>query len=238
MTQALEMTVEMPMIRVRDLVKVYKMGKQDLRVLDGVSFDISKGDFIAILGPSGSGKSTLMNILGCIDVATSGEYVLDGKNIQARDEDELAQIRNQKIGFIFQKFNLLSKYTALHNTEMPLILRGMRRGEARQRAMALLEAVGLGERAGHKPSELSGGQQQRVAIARALVGSPDLLLADEPTGNLDSKSGQEILEQFIRLNQEGHTIVMITHDLNVARHARRILHVRDGKIVASETLEG
>lgn len=238
MTQAPEMTLEMPMIRVRDLVKVYKMGKQDLKVLDGVSFDISKGDFIAILGPSGSGKSTLMNILGCIDVATSGEYVLDGKNIQARDEDELAQIRNQKIGFIFQKFNLLSKYTALHNTEMPLILRGMRRGEARQRAMALLETVGLKERAGHKPSELSGGQQQRVAIARALVGAPDLLLADEPTGNLDSKSGQEILEQFIRLNQEGHTIVLITHDLNVARHARRIIHVRDGKIVEAETLEG
>jgi len=225
-----------PIISLRDITKVYKMGKQELKVLDGVSFEIEKGDFIAILGPSGSGKSTLMNIMGCIDIATSGEYILDGKNINARNEDELAAIRNRKIGFIFQKFNLLMKYTALHNTEIPLILRGLRRKEARDKALAMLKAVGLEDRIDHKPTELSGGQQQRVAIARALVGEPDLLLADEPTGNLDSKSGKEILELFLQLNQMGHTIVLITHDLNVAREAKRIIHVRDGRILEEEVV--
>lgn len=225
-----------PIISLRNITKVYKMGKQDLKVLDGVSFDIEKGDFIAILGPSGSGKSTLMNIMGCIDIATSGEYILDGKNISARNEDELAVIRNRKIGFIFQKFNLLMRYTALHNTEIPLILRGLRRKEAREKALTMLKAVGLEDRVDHKPTELSGGQQQRVAIARALVGEPDLLLADEPTGNLDSKSGKEILELFIRLNQMGHTIVLITHDLNVATEAKRIIHVRDGRILEEEVV--
>lgn len=225
-----------PIISLRDITKVYKMGKQELKVLDGVSFEIEKGDFIAILGPSGSGKSTLMNIMGCIDIATSGEYILDGKNINARNEDELAAIRNRKIGFIFQKFNLLMKYTALHNTEIPLILRGLRRKEAREKALAMLKAVGLEDRINHKPTELSGGQQQRVAIARALVGEPDLLLADEPTGNLDSKSGKEILELFLQLNQMGHTIVLITHDLNVAREAKRIIHVRDGRILEEEVV--
>ncbi|WP_330387180.1 ABC transporter ATP-binding protein [Acidaminobacter hydrogenoformans] len=225
---------EKPIISLKDITKVYKMGKQSLKVLDGVSFEVEKGDFIAILGPSGSGKSTLMNIMGCIDIATEGEYVLDGKNIKARNEDELAVIRNQKIGFIFQKFNLLMKYTALHNTEIPLILRGVSRKEARERAMSMLAAVGLEDRVDHKPTELSGGQQQRVAIARALVGAPDLLLADEPTGNLDSKSGQEIMALFEQLHKDGHTIVLITHDLNVARRAKRILHVRDGKILEDE----
>ncbi|MDO9591987.1 MAG: ABC transporter ATP-binding protein [Erysipelotrichaceae bacterium] len=221
-------------ISLKNITKVYKMGKQDLKVLDGVSFEVQKGDFIAILGPSGSGKSTLMNILGCIDIATSGEYILDGKNIKARNEDELAMIRNQKIGFVFQKFNLLTKYTAIHNTEIPLILRGIRRKDAHDQALTLLKAVGLEDRVDHKPTELSGGQQQRVAIARALVGAPDILLADEPTGNLDSKSGKEILDLFIKLNKEGHTIVLITHDLNVAKEAKRIIHVRDGKILDEE----
>lgn len=219
-----------PLISMNNITKVYKMGKQDLKVLDNVSVEIEKGEFVAILGPSGSGKSTLMNILGCIDIPTSGEYILDGKNIKARSEDELASIRNRKIGFIFQKFNLLTKYSALHNTEIPLILRGIKRKEAHLKAKELLNLVGLGERLYHKPTELSGGQQQRVAIARALVGDPELLLADEPTGNLDSKSGQEILELFIRLNEAGNTIVLITHDLKVAQKAKRIIRVEDGRI--------
>lgn len=219
-----------PLILMNDITKVYKMGKQELKVLDNVSIEVEKGEFVAVLGPSGSGKSTLMNILGCIDIPTSGEYILDGKNIKARSEDELASIRNRKIGFIFQKFNLLAKYSAVHNTEIPLILRGVRRKEARSRAVELLNLVGLGERLHHKPNELSGGQQQRVAIARALVGDPELLLADEPTGNLDSRSGQEIMDLFIRLHKEGNTIILITHDLNVAQKAERIIHVRDGKV--------
>ena len=218
------------LILMNNITKIYKMGKQELKVLDNVSIEVEKGEFVAILGPSGSGKSTLMNILGCIDIQTSGEYILDGKNIKARSEDELASIRNRKIGFIFQKFNLLTKYSALHNTEIPLILRGVKRKEAHQKAVEILDIVGLGERIHHKPTELSGGQQQRVAIARALVGDPELLLADEPTGNLDSKSGQEIMDLFIRLHKEGNTIILITHDLNVAQKANRIIHVMDGKV--------
>lgn len=219
-----------PLISMNNISKVYKLGKQELKVLDDVSIEIKKGEFVAVLGPSGSGKSTLMNILGCIDIPTSGEYILDGKNIKARSEDELSSIRNKKIGFIFQKFNLLTKYTAVHNTEIPLILRGVPRKEAHRKALELLNLVGLGERLHHKPTELSGGQQQRVAIARALVGDPELLLADEPTGNLDSKSGQEILDLFIRLNKEGNTIILITHDLDVAQKAKRIIYVKDGRV--------
>jgi len=219
-----------PLISMNNITKVYKMGKQDLKVLDDVSLVINKGEFVAVLGPSGSGKSTLMNILGCIDIPTSGEYILDEKNIKVRSEDELASIRNRKIGFIFQKFNLLTKYSAVHNTEIPLILRGVKRKEARRKAIDLLNLVGLGDRLHHKPNELSGGQQQRVAIARALVGAPELLLADEPTGNLDSISGQEILDLFVKLNDEGNTIIIITHDPNVAQKAKRIIHVKDGKV--------
>lgn len=218
------------LISMNNITKVYKMGKQELKVLDNVSLEIRKGEFVAVLGPSGSGKSTLMNILGCIDIPTSGDYILDGKNIKARSEDKLSSIRNRKIGFIFQKFNLLTKYTAVHNTEIPLILRGVKRKEAHKKALEQLELVGLSERLHHKPTELSGGQQQRVAIARALVGDPELLLADEPTGNLDSKSGQEILDLFIRLNEAGNTIVLITHDHKVAQKAKRIIHVEDGRI--------
>lgn len=214
----------------KDIVKSYKMGKNKLTVLKEVSLEIKKGEFVAVLGPSGSGKSTLMNIIGCIDVVDSGEYVLAGKDIKARNEDELAYIRNQEVGFIFQKFNLLSKYTAVHNVAFPLLLRGIDKERAYDRAIKLLERVGLGDRIDHKPMELSGGQQQRVSIARALVGEPNILLADEPTGALDSKSGSEIMDMFLELNKEGNTIVVITHDLSVAKHAKRIIHVKDGRI--------
>ncbi len=217
-------------IYMKNIVKSYKMGKNKLTVLKGISLEIKNGEFVAILGPSGSGKSTLMNIIGCIDVADSGEYILSGQNIEARNEDELAYIRNKKIGFIFQQFNLLPKYTAIHNVAFPLLLRGVDKKEAYKVASEVLESVGLGDRTTHKPIELSGGQQQRVSIARALVGNPSILLADEPTGALDSKTSSEILELFTELNKQGNTIVMITHDREVAKNAGRIIHVRDGNI--------
>ncbi|WP_432404727.1 ABC transporter ATP-binding protein [Wukongibacter sp. M2B1] len=212
------------------IVKSYQIGKSKLTVLKGISIEIKKGEFVAVLGPSGSGKSTLMNIIGCIDVADSGKYVLAGQDIKVKNDDELAYIRNKEIGFIFQKFNLLTKYTAEHNVAFPLLLRGIDKLEAHQRAKKLLESVGLGDRTDHKPFELSGGQQQRVSIARALVGDPALLLADEPTGALDSKTGEEILDLFVELNKKGNTIVMITHDLDIAKRAERIIHVKDGEI--------
>jgi len=208
------------------------MGKVKVRALDNVSLDVAKGEFVAILGPSGSGKSTLMNIIGCIDVATEGEYILDGKGVGSSSEDDLAVIRNQKIGFIFQSFNLLRKYSAVDNTILPLIVRGVSRKDAHAKAVKMLELVGLGDRINHKPIEMSGGQQQRVAIARALVGEPEILLADEVTGALDSKSGEEILQLITELNDAGHTIVMITHDLNVAARAKRVVKVKDGHIEA------
>ncbi len=217
-------------IYMRDIIKSYAMGKNELVVLKEVSLNVKKGEFIAVLGPSGSGKSTLMNIIGCIDVADSGEYVLSGQNIDAKTEDELSHIRNKEIGFIFQKFNLLPKYTAVQNVELPLLLRGVDRKIAYEKAKKILEQVGLGDRVNHKPLELSGGQQQRVSIARALVGEPNILLADEPTGNLDSKSGSDIMNMFLELKEQGNTIVLITHDLEVAKNAGRIIHVRDGKI--------
>ncbi|MFZ5965770.1 MAG: ABC transporter ATP-binding protein [Bacillota bacterium] len=217
-------------ISMKDIVKSYKMGKNVLTVLKGVSLEVKKGEFVAVLGPSGSGKSTLMNIIGCIDVADSGEYILAGRDIKARNEDELADIRNQEIGFIFQKFNLLTKYTAVHNVAFPLLLRGLDKERAYESAIQVLEHVGLGDRIHHKPMELSGGQQQRVSVARALAGEPKILLADEPTGSLDSKSGGEIMEMFLKLNEEGNTIVLITHDMEVASKAQRIIHVRDGEI--------
>jgi putative ABC transport system ATP-binding protein len=223
------------LIAVDKLVKEYEMGRQTLRILDEVSFEIRRGEFVAILGPSGSGKSTLMNILGCIDTATSGTYRLGGEDIREHTEDTLADIRNRQVGFIFQKFNLLPRYTALHNTEIPLILRGQRRREATEKAREMLELVGLGDRTHHRPIELSGGQQQRVAIARALVGEPELLLADEPTGNLDSHSGQEIMDLIdLLLHEKGNTIVLITHDLHVAERAERILRIADGQLVSDE----
>ena len=217
-------------IYMKDIVKAYQMGNNELVVLKEVSLRIKRGEFVAILGPSGSGKSTLMNIIGCIDVANSGEYILSGKNIDVKSEDELSTIRNKEIGFIFQKFNLLPKYTAVHNVQMPLLLRGVDRKIAHEKAKTVLEKVGLGDRIDHKPLELSGGQQQRVSIARALVGEPNILLADEPTGALDSQTGNEIMDLFLKLNEQGNTIVLITHDKEIAKKAKRIIHVNDGKI--------
>lgn len=215
----------------KDIHKAYKMGQEQLEVLKGISFDIYEGEFVAILGPSGSGKSTIMNILGCIDTPSSGEYLLDSKNIKRLKEDELAKIRNDKIGFVFQKFNLLPRFTTIHNVELPLLLRGESSKVAKKKAEKYLELVGLKDRLKHKPTELSGGQQQRVAIARALIGNPELLLADEPTGNLDQHSGHEIMELFQQLNDEGNTIVMITHDEKVASRAKRIIRIVDGVLL-------
>ncbi|AOY77139.1 ABC transporter ATP-binding protein [Clostridium formicaceticum] len=218
------------LIDMKDIVKFYKMGKNKLTVLNQVSLEVEEGEFVAVLGPSGSGKSTLMNIIGCIDIASSGEFTLAGENIMKKSEDELAHVRNKVVGFIFQRFNLLPKYTAIHNVAFPLFLRGLNKKDAYREASELLKKVGLGDRVNHKPMELSGGQQQRVSIARALVGKPKILLADEPTGALDSKSGGEIMELFLELNKDGNTIVLITHDLEIAKKAHRIIHVKDGKI--------
>ncbi|SNS61096.1 putative ABC transport system ATP-binding protein [Anaerovirgula multivorans] len=220
------------LIYMKDIVKYYKMGKSTLTVLDKVSLEIQEGEFVAVLGPSGSGKSTLMNIIGCIDVANSGEFSLVDEDMMKKNEDQLAYIRNRVLGFIFQRFNLLPKYKAIHNVAFPLLLRGYNKEKAYSRASELLEKVGLGDRMDHKPTELSGGQQQRVSIARALVGDPKILLADEPTGALDSKSGGEIMDLFMQLNDEGNTIVLITHDLQIAQKAHRIIRVKDGKIYA------
>lgn len=218
-------------IEMKAIRKSYKMGHNTLEVLKGIDLTIQEGEFVAILGPSGSGKSTMMNIIGCIDTKTDGDYILDGKNIEKFTENELSSIRNDKIGFIFQKFNLLGRLSTLRNVEIPLLLRGRNRKEAKSEAIRYLEMVGLGDRIHHKPIELSGGQQQRVAIARALIGQPQLLLADEPTGNLDQESGKEIMELFLKLNEEGNTIVMITHDENVAKKAKRVIRILDGKIM-------
>jgi putative ABC transport system ATP-binding protein len=217
-------------IEMKNIVKTYTMGHNNLTVLKGIDLIIKKGEFVAILGPSGSGKSTLMNIIGCIDTKTSGEYYLDGKNIEESSEDDLASVRNDKIGFIFQKFNLLPRLTTLHNVEIPILIRGKSSKVAKAKAKEILKKVGLEDRMLHKPIELSGGQQQRVAIARALIGEPKLLLADEPTGNLDQTSGKEIMELFHALHQEGNTIIMITHDEKVAKKAERIIHITDGNI--------
>jgi putative ABC transport system ATP-binding protein len=219
------------LIVLKEVTKDYETGKVSVRALENLSLSIRKGEFVAILGPSGSGKSTLMNIIGCIDIASSGQYLLDGKSIDARNEDELAEVRNRKIGFIFQSFNLLTKHSALYNVQLPLLLRGEGRAASSARAMQMLELVGLGDRWHHKPLELSGGQQQRVAIARALVGQPELLLADELTGALDSATGEEILGLITRLNEQGNTVVLITHDLNVAAKAKRVVRLKDGRIV-------
>ncbi len=218
-------------ITMKDLRKSYPMGGQELEVLKGIDFHVARGEFVAILGPSGSGKSTLMNIIGLIDTKTSGEYYLDGISVEKFSEDEMARLRNQKIGFVFQKFNLLGRFTSRHNVEIPLILRGETKEEARRRSAEILEAVGLKDRMHHKPIELSGGQQQRVAIARALVGRPQLILADEPTGNLDTSSGEEIMDILTALNQEGNTILLITHEPEIARRAHRIVQLRDGLVV-------
>jgi putative ABC transport system ATP-binding protein len=221
-------------IQVSDLRKVYFTGKIEVVALVRISFQISSSDFVAIMGPSGSGKSTLMNILGCLDRPTGGSYQLDGIDVSEMNDDELAGLRNGKIGFVFQNYNLLPSMNALQNTELPLVYSGFSRPERREKAVAALERVGLGGRVYHRPSELSGGEQQRVAIARALVNRPSLILADEPTGNLDSRSGEEILSIFERLNEDGVTVVLVTHDSSISARAQRILHLQDGLLVSEE----
>ncbi|MFS8214989.1 ABC transporter ATP-binding protein [Paenibacillus polymyxa] len=217
-------------IQIEDLKKVYQVGDQEIHALREVQLDIADGDFVAIMGPSGSGKSTMMNVIGCLDLPTSGQFYLDGYSILDAREDELAIIRNQKIGFVFQKFHLLPRATALENVELPMIYAGISAKERRLRAMEALTSVGLGDRLNNRPNELSGGQQQRVSIARALVNNPVILLADEPTGALDSKTSVEIMGIFQRLNDQGKTVVLVTHDQEVAEYAKRLIHFRDGRI--------
>jgi putative ABC transport system ATP-binding protein len=210
------------------------MGSETVHALRGVSLNIARGEYVAIMGPSGSGKSTLMNLVGCLDTPTSGTYELNGHNVSEMDDDELADIRNREIGFVFQTFNLLARSSALRNVELPLIYAGVDVDERREIARAALRDVGLGDRMDHKPNELSGGQRQRVAVARALVNSPSILLADEPTGNLDSRTGKEILELFEELSSKGNTLVVVTHEERVARHARRIIRIQDGLVASDE----
>ncbi|WP_019157028.1 ABC transporter ATP-binding protein [Robertmurraya massiliosenegalensis] len=217
-------------IEIQKLAKSYQLGGETIHALQDVSLNINDGDFISIIGPSGSGKSTFMNMIGCLDKPDSGEYLIDGKNVAKMNDNELAIIRNVKIGFIFQNFNLLNKLTALENVELPLIYRGMSAKERKEKALSCLKLVGLEERWGHLPTQLSGGQQQRVAIARALAGDPTVLLADEPTGALDSKTSQDVLQLLKQLNEKGHIIVLITHDLDVAKQAKRVVRIHDGQL--------
>ena len=224
------------MIELRDIRKTYRMGEMDISALDGISLRVVQGELIAIMGPSGSGKSTLMNVLGCLDRPSGGSYSFESREISAMSDDELAHVRNAKIGFVFQSFNLLPRFTALKNVEMPLIYSGVPARSRTERAMPVLEKVGLQDRMLHKPSELSGGQQQRVAIARALVNNPSLLLADEPTGNLDSRSGAEILNILVELNRQGVTIMIVTHDRDIAAMCKRIINLKDGQIVSDEVV--
>ena len=224
------------MIEVENVTKVYHMGEIEVHALRGVSLQIEKGDFLTIMGPSGSGKSTLMNVLGCLDSPTEGSYYLHGQDVSRLADTQLAHIRNKEIGFVFQQFNLLPRTTALRQVELPLIYTGLGARERRERARAALEAVGLGDRMGHRPDELSGGQQQRVAAARALVTEPSIIMADEPTGNLDTKSGEEVLRVFQKLNEQGITIIFVTHDPEIAEYSRRTIQIRDGLIERDEEL--
>ena len=223
-------------IKTEELTKVYEMGAEQVHALRGVDVEIRKGEYVAIMGPSGSGKSTLMNLIGCLDSPSAGRYWLAGRLVSDLDDDELAYIRNKEIGFVFQTFNLLPRATALHNVELPLIYNGTPAEERLERAKKALERVDLMDRMNHKPNELSGGQRQRVAVARALVNSPSIVLADEPTGNLDSKTGDEIMALFENLYRQGNTIILVTHENDIAQHAHRIIHIRDGKIASDQAV--
>jgi len=230
------------LIVTENLWKTYKMGAEELHALQGVDLDVERGEYLAIMGPSGSGKSTLMNLIGCLDTPSQGSYLLNGKQVAKMNDDELANIRNREIGFVFQTFNLLPRATALHNVELPLIYNGTDSKTRVEKAKHALELVDLGDRMMHKPNELSGGQRQRVAVARALVNEPSIILADEPTGNLDSKTGDEIMGLFARLHIEGNTIIVVTHEPDIAKHANRVIYIRDGKIekeviTSSETID-
>jgi len=225
------------MIQVSDLTKIYEMGNQEVRALDGINFDVERNEYIAIMGPSGSGKSTLMNVIGCLDTPTSGRYILNNKDVSELEDAELAEVRNREIGFVFQTFNLLPRTDCLSNVELPLIYSGMKTAERHRRAKETLQRVGLGDRIDHRPNELSGGQRQRVAIARALVNNPSILLADEPTGNLDTKTGSEIMMLFEELYRAGNTILVVTHEQEIADHARRVIWLRDGQIESDTRVE-
>ncbi len=226
-----------PVIILQEVRKIYKMGTQEVRALDGVDLNVFPNEYVAIMGPSGSGKSTMMNIIGCLDVPSSGHYILNGADVGSMDDDELAAARNREIGFVFQTFNLLPRVNCLQNVELPLIYSGIRRAERREMAAQALQNVGLGDRMDHKPNELSGGQRQRVAVARALVNNPAILLADEPTGNLDTKTGVEIMHLFEELHQRGNTLLVVTHEEEIARHARRIVRLRDGLVESDEKVD-
>jgi putative ABC transport system ATP-binding protein len=223
-----------PVIHTEDLWRTYQMGSEEIHALRGVSFEIQPGEYVAVMGPSGSGKSTLMNLIGCLDTPSKGRYVLRGQVVSEMNDDELAAIRNREIGFVFQTFNLLPRATALHNVELPLVYAGIPKEKRLEQAKRAIEMVDLTERMTHKPNELSGGQRQRVAIARALVMNPAILLADEPTGNLDSATGEEIMKLFERLHEKGHTIILVTHERDIADHAHRTIHIRDGRIEKDE----
>ncbi len=226
-----------PLVEFSDIYKIYKMGDSEVRALDGISFSVYEGEFVAIIGQSGSGKSTCMNIIGCLDVPTSGTYHLDGKDVSRLTDDEQAEIRNKTLGFIFQQYNLLPKLNILDNVKLPLLYKGLPESEQTKRAMEALMRVGIADKYHHKPSQLSGGQQQRASIARALAGSPSVILADEPTGALDSKTSAEVIEFLIELNNQGNTIILITHDNHIASRAKRVIRIHDGKIIYDGTAE-